>query len=110
MKVNGNLPQAENCSGSKNSGLKIQSEPQGKQRVSMTTISWSVLFRKVIAVYSEHHTKPIFTLCGQNAELLNVSFKHLKQCGVSCRGFELVPLTILGSLNQAGSVSEGGGG
>jgi hypothetical protein len=27
---------------------------------------------EVIAVYSEIHTKPINTLCGQNAELVNV--------------------------------------
>jgi hypothetical protein len=40
------------------------------QRVSMTTISWSMLFKEIIAVYSENHTKPINTLCGQNADLL----------------------------------------
>jgi hypothetical protein len=38
----------------------------------MTTICWLVLFSEVIAVYSEDHTKPINTLCGQNAELLTV--------------------------------------
>jgi hypothetical protein len=31
-----------------------------------------MLFREIIAVYSENHTKPINTLRGQNAELLNV--------------------------------------
>jgi hypothetical protein len=31
-----------------------------------------MLFKKIIAVYSENHTKPINTLCGQSAELLNV--------------------------------------
>jgi hypothetical protein len=36
----------------------------------MTTISWLMLFRKIIAVYYENHTKPINTLSGQNAELL----------------------------------------
>jgi hypothetical protein len=29
-----------------------------------------MLFKEVIAVYSDSHTKPINTLCGQNAELL----------------------------------------
>jgi hypothetical protein len=42
------------------------------QTVTMTTINWSSLFREIIAVYSENHTKPINTLCGQNAELLDV--------------------------------------
>jgi hypothetical protein len=31
-----------------------------------------MLFREIIAVYSENHTKPIDTLCGNNAELLIV--------------------------------------
>jgi hypothetical protein len=30
-----------------------------------------MLFKKIIAVYAENHTKPINTLYGQNAELLN---------------------------------------
>jgi hypothetical protein len=46
--------------------LKIQT----KQRVSITKINWSVLFEEIIAVYSENLTKPVNTLCGQNAELL----------------------------------------
>jgi hypothetical protein len=29
-----------------------------------------MLFKKINAFYSENHTKPINTLCGQNAELL----------------------------------------
>jgi hypothetical protein len=40
--------------------------------VSMTTINWLILFRKIIAVYSENHTKSMNSLCGQNAELLIV--------------------------------------
>jgi hypothetical protein len=35
-----------------------------------------MLYREIIAVYSEIHTKHINTLCGQNVELLNV-----KLCG-----------------------------
>jgi hypothetical protein len=31
-----------------------------------------MLFRKTSVVCSENHTQPINTLCGQNAELLNV--------------------------------------
>ena len=31
-----------------------------------------MLYREIIAVSSEIHTKPIDTLCGQNVELLNV--------------------------------------
>jgi hypothetical protein len=36
----------------------------------MTTISWLIMFKEVITVYSEDHTKPINTLCRQNEELL----------------------------------------
>jgi hypothetical protein len=35
----------------------------------MTTINWLTLFKEIIAAYPENHTKPINTLCGQNAEL-----------------------------------------
>jgi hypothetical protein len=38
----------------------------------MTTIKWLMLFRGIIAVYSENHTKHTNTLCGQNTELLSV--------------------------------------
>ena len=31
-----------------------------------------MLYREIIAVYSEIHTKHMNTLCGQNVELLNV--------------------------------------
>jgi hypothetical protein len=31
-----------------------------------------MLYREIIAVYSEIHTKHINTVCGQNVELLNV--------------------------------------
>ena len=31
-----------------------------------------MLYSKIIAVYSQMHTKHINTLCGQNVELLNV--------------------------------------
>jgi tRNA G37 N-methylase Trm5 len=38
--------------------------------------------REVIAVYSNNHSKPIDTLCGQNAELLNV--KEAGTCSYHC--------------------------
>jgi hypothetical protein len=38
-------------------------------RVCITKINWLMLFREIIAVYSENHTEPIHTLCGQNAEI-----------------------------------------
>jgi hypothetical protein len=38
----------------------------------MATISWLMLFKEIIAVYSEEHMKHLNTLCGQYAELLNV--------------------------------------
>jgi hypothetical protein len=31
-----------------------------------------IMCREITAVYSENHTKPIHTLCGQNAEVLNI--------------------------------------
>jgi hypothetical protein len=36
----------------------------------MKTINWFVLFKEIIAVYSEKHTKTTNTLYGQSAELL----------------------------------------
>jgi hypothetical protein len=41
------------------------------QRVSITMINWLMLFRKIIAIYSENHMKPINTLYGQNTEQMN---------------------------------------
>jgi hypothetical protein len=52
--------------------LRIQFLLQRKQYVSMTTINWLMLFREIIAVYSENHTKPTNTLYGQNTELVNI--------------------------------------
>jgi hypothetical protein len=33
---------------------------------------WLMLFKKIIAVYSENYTRPTNTLCGQNLDLLDV--------------------------------------
>jgi hypothetical protein len=39
------------------------------QHFTITKINWLTLFKEIIAVYSENHTKPINTHCGQNREL-----------------------------------------
>ena len=43
-----------------------------KQFVSVIKTSQLMLYREIMAVCSEIHTKHINTLCGQNVELLNV--------------------------------------
>jgi hypothetical protein len=35
---------------------------------------------EIIAIYSENYTRPINTLCGQNAELLNVKMNGTHSC------------------------------
>jgi len=51
---------------------KTQSVPRSKHSVSVTQTSQLMLYREIIAVCSEIHTKHINTLCGQTLELLNV--------------------------------------
>ena len=42
-----------------------------------------MLYRKIIAVYSQTHTEHINTLCGQNVELLNVKLAvHIATTGL----------------------------
>jgi hypothetical protein len=41
------------------------------QHFAITKINWLTLFKEIIAVYTADHTT-INTLCGKNAELLNV--------------------------------------
>jgi len=44
-----------------------------------------MLYRGIIAVCSEIHTKHINTLCGQNVELLNVKLAvHIVTTGLCC--------------------------
>ena len=50
----------------------IQSAPRSEHTVSVIKSSQLMLYREIIAVSSEIHTKHINTLCGQNVELLNV--------------------------------------
>jgi hypothetical protein len=45
-------------------------------------MKWLILFREIITVYSGNHAKPINTLCGQNAELLNVKVGGKYHCAV----------------------------
>ena len=52
--------------------LKTQSVPHSKHSVSVTKTSQLVLFREIVAVCSEIHTKHVSTLCGQNVEFVNV--------------------------------------
>jgi hypothetical protein len=40
------------------------------QPITITKISWLMLFREIIVVYSENLMKPTNKLCGQNAALL----------------------------------------
>ena len=55
-----------------NKYLKIQAVPQSKHSVSVIKTSQLMLYREIIAVCSQIHTKHLNTLCGQNVELLNV--------------------------------------
>jgi len=42
-----------------------------------------MLYREIIAVFSEIHTEHINTLCGQNVELLNVKLAvHIMTTGM----------------------------
>jgi len=52
--------------------LYIQSVPRSKHSVLILKPSQLMLYREIIAVCSEIHTKHINTVCGQNLELLNV--------------------------------------
>ena len=52
--------------------IYIKSVPRSKHFVSIVKTSQLMLYREIIAVCSQIHTKHIITLCGQNVELLNV--------------------------------------
>jgi hypothetical protein len=52
--------------------LKIQSVLRSKHSVSVIKTSQLMLYREIIAVCSETHTKHINKLCGQNVEFVNV--------------------------------------
>ena len=52
--------------------LQIQAVPRSKHTVSVIKTSQLMLYREIMAVCSEIHTKHINMMCGQNVELLNV--------------------------------------
>ena len=52
--------------------IKIQSVPRSKHFFSVIKTSQLMLYREIIAVCSEIHTKHINTLCGQNVQFVNV--------------------------------------
>ena len=52
--------------------INIQSVPRSKHSVSIIKTSQLMLYRGIIAVCSQIHTKHINALCGQNVELLDV--------------------------------------
>jgi hypothetical protein len=55
-----------------------------------------MLYREIIAVCSEIHTKHINTLCGQNVEFVNFGsggttglYRFIKHVGATCTGYVL---------------------
>jgi len=54
--------------------IQIQSVPRSKHSVSVIKTSQLMLYREIVAVCSEIHTKHINTLYGQNVEFVNVKF------------------------------------
>ena len=50
----------------------IQLVPRSKHSLAVIKTSQLMLYREIMAVCSEIHTKHINTVCGQNVELLNV--------------------------------------
>ena len=49
--------------------LKAQSVPRSKHLISVIKTSQLMMYREIIAVCSQIHTKHINTLCGQNVQL-----------------------------------------
>ena len=58
--------------------IKFQSVPRSKHCVSVIKTSQLMLYREIIAVCFQIHTKHINALCGQNVELLNVKLAVYK--------------------------------
>jgi hypothetical protein len=55
------------------------------QLFTITKINWLTLFKEIIAVYSEKHTKPINTLFRQYTELLNVKAGGTYNCHLALK-------------------------
>jgi len=65
------------------SDLKTQSVPRSKHSVCVTKTSQLMLYRVIVAVCSQIHTKHINTLYGQNVHLLNVKLAvHIVTTGI----------------------------
>ena len=61
----------------------MQSVPRSKHYISVIQTSQLMLYREIMAVCSEIHTKHINTLCGQNVEFLNVKMAvHIVTTGL----------------------------
>jgi hypothetical protein len=56
------------------------------KRISITRNDWLMLFRELIAVYSKNHMKPINTLCGLSAGLVNVKACGTYRCHSALKG------------------------
>jgi len=64
-------------------GLKFNNSISYSHFVSFIKTSELMLYREIIAVCSEIHTKHINTVCGQNADLLNVKLAvHIVTSGL----------------------------
>jgi hypothetical protein len=57
-----------------------------------------MLYREIIAVCSEIHTKHINTLCGQNVELLNVTPGGTYSDRWVLKKFSIVIIALLGVI------------
>jgi len=70
--------------GSLHTCIMIRTVPRSKHSVSVIKkTSQLMLYREIIAVCSQIHTKHINTLCGQNVELLNVKLAvHIVTTGL----------------------------
>ena len=55
--------------------IGVKSVPRSKHSVPVIQTSQLMLYREIIAVCSEIHTKHINTLCGQEAELYKYSVR-----------------------------------
>src|SRR5215510_15055720 len=69
--------------------IKIQSVPQSKHSVSVIKTSQLMLYREIIAVCSQIHTKHINTLRRQNVQSVNVkpgstNSNHSSVKGLKC--------------------------
>jgi len=63
--------------------MKIQSVPRSKHSIPVIKTSQLMLYREIMAVCSEIHTKHTNTACGQNVELVNVKLAvHIVTTGL----------------------------